>query len=63
MSLYGWYGCSSDLGLPDGNGCEIMRRAKDRKAIKAIAVSSYGMEEEIARSRLRGHGNGYRYLR
>jgi two-component system, chemotaxis family, CheB/CheR fusion protein len=40
----------SDLGLPDGNGFEVMRELARISDAKGIAVSGYGMEEDIARS-------------
>ena len=44
----------SDLGLPDGSGCELMRQMRDRHPLKAIAMSGYGMEEDVRRSREAG---------
>jgi CheY-like chemotaxis protein len=40
----------SDLGLPDGSGCDVMRHIGGRSLIKGIAVSGYGMREDIERS-------------
>ncbi len=41
----------SDLGLPDNSGHELLRRLRDRgAAMKAIAVSGYGMDEDKRRS-------------
>lgn len=40
----------SDLGLPDGNGMDIMREVKRRYALRGIALSGYGTEEDIRRS-------------
>jgi two-component system CheB/CheR fusion protein len=40
----------SDLGLPDGNGQELMRELSRRYGLKGIALSGYGMEEDRARS-------------
>lgn len=41
----------SDLGLPDeGGGFAMMRQLRDRHGLKGIAVSGYGMEEDVARS-------------
>ncbi len=38
----------SDLGLPDGNGTEIVLRMRAaRIRTPAIAVSGYGMEEDV----------------
>lgn len=42
----------SDLGLPDGNGCELMEGVKKR--LRGIALTGYGMEQDIARSRAAG---------
>ena len=45
----------SDLGLPDGSGLEIMRRLRQPRAGATvpvgIALTGYGMEEDVARSR------------
>ena len=40
----------SDLGLPDGNGFQVMRELAKRGDAKGIAVSGYGMEEDVAQS-------------
>ena len=40
----------SDLGLPDMTGYELMKQIKDRYRTKGIALSGYGMEEDIRRS-------------
>ena len=39
----------SDLGLPDGSGLDVMR-AISRFGIPGIALSGYGMEEDVRRS-------------
>lgn len=44
----------SDLGLPDLSGLEMMAQLRDRFGLKGIAVSGYGMEEDVARSREAG---------
>jgi CheY-like chemotaxis protein len=45
----------SDIGLPDGSGLELMRRAVAlRGALPGIALTGYGMEEDIRRSREAG---------
>ena len=40
----------SDIGLPDGTGHELMRRIQAVYPVKAIALSGYGMEEDIKKS-------------
>jgi CheY-like chemotaxis protein len=41
----------SDLGLPDGSGHELMRQLRERgHTFPAIALSGYGLEEDIQRS-------------
>ena len=40
----------SDLGLPDGAGVELMEQLRTRRKIPGIAMSGYGMEEDIRRS-------------
>ena len=47
-------GLISDIGLPDGNGCEIMRAAKQRQSLVGIALSGFGMEEDVRRSMAAG---------
>jgi PAS domain S-box-containing protein len=43
----------SDIGLPDGSGVDIIQRlqAKQKTAIKAIALSGFGQPEDLLRSR------------
>ncbi|HEY1252087.1 MAG TPA: MASE1 domain-containing protein [Thermoanaerobaculia bacterium] len=41
----------SDLGLPDGNGLELMAHLRERYGLSGIAVTGYGMEEDVRRSR------------
>lgn len=44
----------SDLGLPDGSGTELMERLLHSGPMLGIALSGYGMEEDVARSRRSG---------
>jgi len=45
----------SDLGLPDGSGLELMQRLKAQHLVPTgIALSGYGMEEDLRRSREAG---------
>jgi PAS domain S-box-containing protein len=40
----------SDLGLPDGSGLDLMRRLQSMSPTPGIALSGYGMEEDLKRS-------------
>jgi CheY-like chemotaxis protein len=45
----------SDIGLPDGTGMDIMRHVADRyQNLKGIAISGYGQDEDLRRSREAG---------
>jgi PAS domain S-box-containing protein len=37
----------SDIGLPDGNGYDLVREAKKRQSLKGVALSGFGMEEDL----------------
>lgn len=41
----------SDIGLPDGTGADVIRAMQDRGPTAAIALSGFGMEEDVRRSR------------
>lgn len=40
----------SDIGLPDGNGYELMAEWRDVPGLRGIALSGYGMEHDVSRS-------------
>jgi CheY-like chemotaxis protein len=40
----------SDINLPDGSGLDLMRRARAQSDVKGIALSGFGMEDDIRRS-------------
>jgi len=40
----------SDVGLPDGSGLDLMRELRRLHRLRGIALSGFGMEEDIARS-------------
>jgi PAS domain S-box-containing protein len=44
----------SDLGLPDGSGLDLMPELKSRYGLKGIAVSGFGMEEDVSKSQRAG---------
>lgn len=44
----------SDIGLPDGNGNDLMDEFRVNYGMKGIALTGYGMEEDIARGRAAG---------
>ncbi len=41
----------SDLGLPDGTGFELMQELHGKHGLRGIALSGYGMEEDLRRSK------------
>ena len=41
----------SDIGLPDGSGTDVMRHVAARHGIKGIALSGFGQDEDLRRSR------------
>jgi CheY-like chemotaxis protein len=44
----------SDIGLPDGSGLELMRKLRESMPIRGIALSGFGMEDDIRRSKEAG---------
>jgi PAS domain S-box-containing protein len=44
----------SDIGLPDMTGYDLMKEIKSRYPIKGIAMSGFGMEEDLRKSREAG---------
>ncbi len=46
----------SDIGLPDGDGWELMERLREKMpGLKAIAMSGYGMRADLAKSEAAGY--------
>jgi len=43
-----------DLGLPDGDGCDLLHELNQVRRIPAIAVTGYAMNDEIARAKAAG---------
>lgn len=44
----------SDIGLPDGSGYDLMREIRKDSPVKGIALTGYGMEQDINRSQAAG---------
>jgi PAS domain S-box-containing protein len=44
----------SDLGLPDGNGIDLMMRLSNDYGLRGIALSGYGMAEDLAKTEQAG---------
>ena len=45
----------SDIGLPDGDGWELLRRARLSRPIYAVAMSGFGMGADRKRSEAAGY--------
>src|SRR5881398_2575822 len=41
----------SDIGLPDGSGHDLMRQIRAQQSIAGIALSGFGMEDDLEKSR------------
>ena len=41
----------SDVGLPDGTGIELMESLHARYGLRGIALTGYGMEDDVRRTR------------
>ena len=46
----------SDIGLPDGTGIDLIRRVRGQNNIPAIALTGFGMDDDITRCREAGFG-------
>ncbi len=44
----------SDLGLPDGSGLDLMKQLRERHSLPVIAVSGYGMEDDLRQTQEAG---------
>lgn len=44
----------SDIGLPDGNGYDLMEELQKHSDVKGIALTGYGMEQDVNRSHAAG---------
>jgi signal transduction histidine kinase len=44
----------SDIGLPDGSGLDLMKEMQAQGDVRGVALTGYGMEEDVERSRAAG---------
>ncbi|HWB55035.1 MAG TPA: response regulator [Tepidisphaeraceae bacterium] len=44
----------SDIGLPDGSGCELMQYVRDRYGMRGIALTGHSEPEDIAATQQAG---------
>ena len=47
----------SDLGLPDGSGIDLMRTLRAERPVLGIALTGFGMEDDIRKS----HEAGFKH--
>jgi CheY-like chemotaxis protein len=43
-----------DIGLPDGTGYDVITEAKRKQALKAVALTGFGTDEDIRRGKEAG---------
>jgi PAS domain S-box-containing protein len=43
-----------DIGLPDGSGYEVIAQARRKRPIKAVAITGFGTDEDVRRSKEAG---------
>lgn len=44
----------SDLGLPDGSGCDVIREAKRQQDLAGVALTARGEEDDVVQGRKAG---------
>ena len=44
----------SDIALPDGSGYDVITHAKQKQPVKGVALTGFGMDEDIRRSKEAG---------
>ena len=44
----------SDIGLPDGSGCDLMGEFQKKFGAKGIALTGHGTEQDVAQSQASG---------
>jgi CheY-like chemotaxis protein len=49
-ALYDFDLLISDIGLPDGSGLDLMKQLQAAYRMQGIALSGYGMEDDVRRS-------------
>ena len=45
----------TDVGLPDGDGCDLLAKIRQLYPIRGIVISGYGMAKDVRRSDLAGY--------